>query len=796
MKNKYKIYLLIVFAYLNIASNIKANEFTFETTEIKITDKGNIIEATNGEANSIDGSIQITAEKFNYNKSESILNATKNATANHIPQNIRIEADNIEYNEKTLIFHATENVNLRILTKNILIESSSIYFDTKNKIIKSDTETIIKDNLGNSILTKTFLFNQNDNLIKINNSKLIDFEKNTYYLMNGYVNLSTNKFVGKDISIDFNNQYFDKDNEPRLKGNAISSDKNKTIINKGVFTTCKKNDDCPPWQISAKKITHDKNKKIIYYDDAWLKLYDQPVLYFPKFFHPDPTVKRQSGFLMPSLTDSTSLGSSFNVPYYHVISGNKDLTLRPRFYSQNNKFLLQSEYRQKNKNSDHLVDFSYMGEKNPTKNHFFSKSVAKLDFKNFEETEMKLQLQRVSTDTYLKTYKLESPIIDSTNSLTSSLNLETYREDLIINTNFQVFENLDGPSSDRYEYVYPNYTISKKIDPEFELDGQLTINSSGFVKNYNTNVFEQVIINDLLFDTNHKISDDGYKSNFEFLIKNVNTDSTKSKKYKEKRSHRVTSLLQYNLSYPLLKKTESYTNNFNPLMAIKFSPDKSKNIKDEDRRVDIGNIYSLNRIGVNDNVEEGLSLTYGFDFLKTNNSNKDVFEANIANILRIDESDRLPHQSGLGDKTSDIVGKVSYSPNNILKFDYDFSLDNNLTDVNYQLINTEFKVNNFVTSFEYLNENKTHNSNTYISNKTTYNIDDSQNFSFQARENKKTGLTEFYNLMYQYRNDCLIAAIEYNKDYYSDRELRPQENIFFKLTIIPFGETSTANLLK
>ena len=97
MKNKYKIYLLIVFAYLNIASNIKANEFTFETTEIKITDKGNIIEATNGEANSIDGSIQITAEKFNYNKSESILNATKNATANHIPQNIRIEADNIEY---------------------------------------------------------------------------------------------------------------------------------------------------------------------------------------------------------------------------------------------------------------------------------------------------------------------------------------------------------------------------------------------------------------------------------------------------------------------------------------------------------------------------------------------------------------------------------------------------------------------------------------------------------------------------------------------------------------------------
>ena len=57
-------------------------------------------------------------------------------------------------------------------------------------------------------------------------------------------------------------------------------------------------------------------------------------------------------------------------------------------------------------------------------------------------------------------------------------------------------------------------------------------------------------------------------------------------------------------------------------------------------------------------------------------------------------------------------------------------------------------------------------------------------------------MTEYYNLMYQYRNDCLIAAIEYNKDYYSDGGLEPEENIFFKLTITPFGETSSPNLIK
>ena len=47
--------------------------------------------------------------------------------------------------------------------------------------------------------------------------------------------------------------------------------------------------------------------------------------------------------------------------------------------------------------------------------------------------------------------------------------------------------------------------------------------------------------------------------------------------------------------------------------------------------------------------------------------------------------------------------------------------------------------------------------------------------------------------MYQYKNDCLAASIEYNKDFYSDRELKPDESISFKLTI-PFAEVSSPTL--
>ena len=101
----------------------------------------------------------------------------------------------------------------------------------------------------------------NDNLIKFDDLKLIDIEKNTSEVKKAYVNLSSKKIIGKDILIDFNNKGFNKDNEPRLKGNSIINEDGNTTITKGVFTTCKRNDSCPPWQLSAREIKHDKEKK-------------------------------------------------------------------------------------------------------------------------------------------------------------------------------------------------------------------------------------------------------------------------------------------------------------------------------------------------------------------------------------------------------------------------------------------------------------------------------------------------------------------------------------------------------
>ena len=89
---------------------------------------------------------------------------------------------------------------------------------------------------------------------------------------------------------------------------------------------------------------HDKKKKTIYYDNAVIKVYDFPILYLPKLSHPDPTVDRRSGFLVPSFSDSRNLGEGIEVPYYWALNKDRDFTLRNKLFVSENPLFL-GEYR-------------------------------------------------------------------------------------------------------------------------------------------------------------------------------------------------------------------------------------------------------------------------------------------------------------------------------------------------------------------------------------------------------------------------------------------------------------------
>jgi len=122
---------------------------------------------------------------------------------------------------------------------------------------------------------------------------------------------------------------------------------NITEYEKGKFTPCKNDPGVPPlWCISAARIIHDQREATITYQDAQFELFGVPVLYMPYFQHPDPSVKRRSGFLSPSYANSTTLGFGIEVPYYFALAPNYDFTFHPQYWSKQG-VLWQGDFRHK-----------------------------------------------------------------------------------------------------------------------------------------------------------------------------------------------------------------------------------------------------------------------------------------------------------------------------------------------------------------------------------------------------------------------------------------------------------------
>ena len=451
--------------------------------------------------------------------------------------------------------------------------------------------------------------------------------------------------------------------------------------------------------------------------------------------------------------------------------------------------MLQSELRQKNKKSDHIADLSqFVSANESSKGHLFYNFNKSYKGKDFDDIELNVKLEQVSDDTYLKAYKIKSPVINDTSTLTNSINFNLYKESQTINTNLNIYEDLGKSNSDRYEYV-PNFNFSKIINDNY------SFRSSGYYKNYNTNITEKVVINDLDFSSNSKYFNNGVISNKKFQIKNVSSEAKNSEKFKNKDTISFAPSFQTNYTYPLQKQTEKFNYILTPKFTLNLSTPHTKDVHKENAYINYDNIYDLDRLGLNEINEGGISVTYGYEYTKTDRLNfNQQLKFGFANNLRFEENKDLPANTNLGDKVSDFVGLIEYNPNENLKFDYNFSLKNNLVDQNYELFGFEYFLKNLTTKFEYLNENNSSSKTSYLKNETQYAFNDQNKLIFETRENKEKSFTEYYNFIYQFQNDCLTAAIEYNKEFYNDRDLEPSENLFFKISILPFGGFNTPNL--
>ena len=342
--------------------------------------------------------------------------------------------------------------------------------------------------------------------------------------------------------------------------------------------------------------------------------------------------------------------------------------------------------------------------------------------------------------------------------------------------------------------MLPNFKISQNISSRFNLPGSLNYKISGSGQMKETNVTEKYLINDLIYKSNLIFPFKGFVSDYELNFKNSLKEGKNSTNYSNETKSDNYAELIFNSTLPLMKKSNSYVSNFIPKFSFRYSPNKNENLASLERKINTNNIFSSNRLGINDSLEGGQSLTAGIQYEVQNKELHKILNMNLAQIFRDKNDHKLPKSSKMQNKKSDIVGNLNLTPNEIFKIDYNFSADNNLQTMNFSEVKTELNINNFITSFEFLEENNDIGSDSYLSSNLKYLFSKNNSILYNTRRNRKTNLTEYYNLIYEYKNDCLVAAIEYNKNYYQDRDLKPSEDIFFSITITPFTSINSPNL--
>ncbi len=779
---------------LNNKIIITADKSTYYKNEENILTEGNS-KAINEEG------IIITADKFKYDKFNNTITAYNNVRVNNPVQNYLIFAEEIIYLPNHKKIYSVGKTKAVIKSKYTIL-SENVNFLINENSLSSKKDTIINDLNSNYYYLEEFNFDINNEQLKGKNVLLItNFglpKSDQIYFSNVFVDIKEKKFVGGKTTVKADKKIFDNQNQdPRLIGVSSKSEGNRTIVNKAVFTSCDDNEKCPPWSISAKKITHDKDKRQLEYDKALLKIYNIPVLYFPKFFHPDPSVERQSGFLRPQLNESSVLGSSLYFPYFKVLSESKDLTFRPRWYD-NEIYMLQTEYRQENKNSSFIADFGYTyGYKSEAevdnKNsqvHFFSKFYKNLQLKGFSSSTLNASIYRVNNDHYLKIFDSsfsQTPLNPSNkNVLTSALELTLDHEKYNFDAGMTINETLTtNKSSDRFDYVplYYNYDKSFEIA---KLPGFFNFYSKGNNTLSNTNNLTSEVLNDINFQSNDYITKNGFKNNISMYFKNFNTIAKKDDTIKNSPTIRFDNIYEFISSWPLSKSTLNYENTIIPKISYRINPNGMNDVSSVSRRVLYNNVFNINRLNINESFEDGQSLTLGANFIKESIQNSSTkFDYGIATVLRDKKSNKIPISSTINEKNSNIFGSFKNSFNKNFSLDFNFSVEDDLNTLNYNQITSTISLNNFVTTFNFIEENTDTSDVNTISNSTRYKFDDKNYFSFETRRNRKINLTEYYDLIYEYKNDCLTAGIKFRKTYYRDNAIKPNEDLLLTLTLVP-----------
>jgi LPS-assembly protein len=235
-----------------------------------------------------------------------------------------LQADEMIYdNENSLI---TAKGNVEIYYGNYTLLADKVIYDRGSNTLSAEGNVRIKDPDGAVITSDQITLTD-------------DFR-------DGFI--ETLKLVTKD--------------DTRIVAQSASREAgNVTVFEKGWFTPCKLCEDKPnkppTWRIRSGKITHKRDQATLTFKNVFFDFLGVPVIYVPWFQMADPTVKRKSGFLMPSYSHSNELGTTIQVPYYFALSDNYDFTFAP-MWTEKAGTLLLGDWRHRTASGAYRVELA------------------------------------------------------------------------------------------------------------------------------------------------------------------------------------------------------------------------------------------------------------------------------------------------------------------------------------------------------------------------------------------------------------------------------------------------------
>lgn len=428
-----------------------------------------------------------------------------------------------------------------------------------------------------------------------------------------------------------------------------------TQLFKTAVTSCKVcSDGKPPlWQIRARKVTHDQQEHQLYFEGAQLRVLDVPVFYFPALRLPDPTLERATGFLIPSVRSTSQLGIGIKVPYFFRLGDSKDLTLTP-YLSAKTK-TLNYRYRQAFRDGKieirgaHTRDDLYPGE---DRGYFFAAG----EFSLRNEFKLAFDIKTTSDDAYLVDYGLQNY-----DRLQSEVSLSRITRDNAFRAALIHFKTLRDAENQR---TIPSRILDISQENRFHpggLGGEIRtgLYLHGFQRTSGTNVTGRDVARGtvdvgwtrrwttafgLLTDWSAGVAADGYE---------IRDDST----YPDQASV-VTPRATLTLRYPMTRKTASGGTDFlEPILQVGWTNATGDTVPNDESgfvEFDQGNLLSMSRFPAVDRREDGLTLVYGLNWLRSAPNGWQA-AATIGQVMRKTADPDFTKTSGLSGTSSDLL---------------------------------------------------------------------------------------------------------------------------------------------